>query len=89
MSKASPKTYKTYGGSGLGLFISRGLSELQGGQIGVKSTAGVGSTFAFFIKTRRTEAPKPASGTESVKSAEVLTGVLNLPQAEGKKTSKY
>lgn len=33
-SQASPKTYKQYGGSGLGLFISRELCELQGGQIG-------------------------------------------------------
>jgi hypothetical protein len=34
-----------YGGSGLGLFISRELTELQGGEIGVASTAGAGSEF--------------------------------------------
>ncbi|KAL1311885.1 hypothetical protein AAFC00_001957 [Neodothiora populina] len=51
--QASPKTYKQYGGSGLGLFISRELSELQGGQIGVYSQAGKGSTFSFYVKARR------------------------------------
>jgi hypothetical protein len=73
-----------YSGSGLGLFISRGLSELQGGQIGVKSTAGVGSTFAFFIKTQRAEPPRPASRAGSVVSVEALTDVHNLPHERGK-----
>jgi CheY-like chemotaxis protein len=46
-----------YGGSGLGLFIARLLSRLQGGEIGVKSETGQGSAFAFYIKIRRAETP--------------------------------
>jgi CheY-like chemotaxis protein len=51
-SQASPRTHIHYGGSGLGLFISRRLTELQGGAIGLTSKPKKGSTFAFYIKTR-------------------------------------
>ncbi|CAD0092960.1 unnamed protein product [Aureobasidium mustum] len=55
--QASPRTYAKYGGSGLGLFISRELAELQGGEIGIATELDVGSTFAFFVKTRPAALP--------------------------------
>ncbi|KAK3299970.1 uncharacterized protein B0H64DRAFT_3859 [Chaetomium fimeti] len=54
-SQASPRTHVQYGGSGLGLYICRTLTELQGGQIAVQSTKGQGSTFAFYIKGRKSD----------------------------------
>lgn len=60
-SQASPRTHVQYGGSGLGLFISRELTELQGGQVGVASKAGVGSTFAFYVRARRCAPPEDST----------------------------
>jgi signal transduction histidine kinase/AmiR/NasT family two-component response regulator len=56
--QASPKTHIKYGGSGLGLFISRELASRQGGQIGVASESGRGSTFAFYVKAHKCRPPK-------------------------------
>lgn len=56
-SQASPRTHSKYGGSGLGLFISREMIELQGGEIGVRSTPGEGSVFAFYITSRTAAVP--------------------------------
>ncbi|PHH90148.1 hypothetical protein CDD83_4395 [Cordyceps sp. RAO-2017] len=51
--QATPRTHVQYGGSGLGLFISRILTEMQGGQIGVTSVQGCGSKFNFYIQSRK------------------------------------
>lgn len=56
-AQANPRTHVKYGGSGLGLFISRELTELHGGEIGLYSEAGKGSTFAFYVKGRRASPP--------------------------------
>ncbi|KAF9887538.1 hypothetical protein FE257_010116 [Aspergillus nanangensis] len=54
-NQATPRTQTEYGGSGLGLNVSRRLCHLHGGEIGVSSQEGQGSTFGFFFTVREAE----------------------------------
>ncbi len=58
-SQVDASTTRKYGGTGLGLVISRRLSELMGGRMWVESEVGQGSTFHVTIRGEVAPASKP------------------------------
>jgi len=52
-SQAETTTTRKYGGTGLGLFISKSLVEMMNGRIRVESEYGRGATFIFTVRLKR------------------------------------
>jgi signal transduction histidine kinase/ActR/RegA family two-component response regulator len=68
--QAENDTDKHFGGTGLGLDISRQLARMHGGDLSVTSRVGHGSTFSFTLSI--TDAQETAPETPAVKSVKLL-----------------
>lgn len=70
--QADSSTTRKYGGTGLGLTISKQLAEMMSGEIAVESEFGKGTTFSVTIKLEKAEIQSPPIKAESLHHQKIL-----------------
>ena len=91
-TQADSSVSRRYGGTGLGLTISKLLVEGMGGRISASSTPGEGSSFEFTLRLQRTsqaalpptpDAPQPVVASPSMRVLVAEDNIVNQRVAQG------